>query len=59
VVKEDRVVEPLEATVKRLTPVEEATVKTLAVEPPVPCTDNRETGALEPIPTLPPLKIAA
>ena len=52
--KEDKVVEPLAATVRRLTPVEDAMVKTLTegrVE--VPWTDRVAMGEELPMPTRP------
>ena len=54
-VRLERVVEPLGATVKRLVPVEEATVNRLAVEVVVvPWITSRPKGVVVPIPTFPP-----
>jgi hypothetical protein len=53
--KEERVVEPLGATLNREEPVEEATVKRLAVEVVfVPATTIKPKGVVVPMPTFPP-----
>lgn len=51
--REEMVVEPLLATVRREAPVEELTVKTLSVGlVDVPCTTKVAVGVVEPMPTL-------
>ncbi len=48
---------PLDPMLKKLDPEEDATVKILDADPPVPTTESLEYGVEDPIPTLPLAKI--